>query len=312
MTLPPRLLSLALRHDGVLTAADFRAFGLNRAAVHRLVSAGDLIGVARGAHRLAAHPLTDRTRMRIAALRAHERAVLSGAAAAWWWGLVDRHPPIITVTVPTGGHRKKLSATRLRFRDLEPADLTVHSGLSITALPLTVLEAGVEQGIDVVDRALLRRRVTEQQLIDAYTRRRGCKDSATMGTLLALISHGGRSYAERMAIDIFTAHGITGWVAGHPAPPYEIDFAFPAQRVAVEIDGMAYHSDAEAFQRDRRRGNDLSDAGWNVLHFTYSDLLLRPDYVAERIQRALAAAGVAAGTGAAEVVGAPDSAEGAV
>ena len=58
---------------------------------------------------------------------------------------------------------------------------------------------------------------------------------------------------------------------------------------------MAHHSDAGAFQRDRRRGNDLSAAGWNVLHFTYNDLLFRPDYVVERIQRALAAADVVEG-----------------
>ena len=56
-------------HDGVLTAADFRAFGLNRAAVHRMVAAGELIGVARGVHRLVAHPLTARTQMRATVLR---------------------------------------------------------------------------------------------------------------------------------------------------------------------------------------------------------------------------------------------------
>ncbi|OPX07685.1 type IV toxin-antitoxin system AbiEi family antitoxin domain-containing protein [Gordonia sp. i37] len=295
MKLPPGLLSLAMRHDGVLTAADFRAFGLNRAAVHRMVAAGELIGVARGVHRLAAHPLTARTRLRTTVLRVGMQPVLSGVCAAWWWGLVDRHPPVITLTMPSGTRRKRVPGTRIRYRELDTDDVTVHSGLSITALPLAVLEAGVEQGIEIVDRALLRRRVSEQQLVDAYRRRRGRRDAATMGTIVTLIGAGGRSYAERIAIDIFTSHGITGWVAGHPAPPYEIDFAFPVHRVAVEIDGMAHHSDAEAFQRDRRRGNDLSAAGWNVLHFTYNDLLFRPDYVVERIQRALAAADVVEG-----------------
>lgn len=67
-------------HDGVLAAADFRAFGLNRAAVHRMVAAGELIGVARGVHRLAAHPLTARTRLRTTVLRVGMQPVLSGSA----------------------------------------------------------------------------------------------------------------------------------------------------------------------------------------------------------------------------------------
>ncbi|WP_052316393.1 type IV toxin-antitoxin system AbiEi family antitoxin domain-containing protein [Gordonia polyisoprenivorans] len=83
MTLPPRLLSLAMRHDGVLTAADFRAFGLSRAAVHRMVAAGELIGVTRGVHRLAAHPLTARTRLRTTVLCVGMQPILSGVCAAW-------------------------------------------------------------------------------------------------------------------------------------------------------------------------------------------------------------------------------------
>ena len=39
--------------------------------------------------------------------------------------------------------------------------------------------------------------------------------------------------------------GIGGWVLGHPFGPWRIDLAFPQQKVAVEVDGWAWHVDAE-------------------------------------------------------------------
>lgn len=64
-----------------------------------------------------------------------------------------------------------------------------------------------------------------------------------------------------------------------------LDLAFPAARVAVEIDGLAYHSDAKRFQYDRTRQNLLVSLGWTVLRFTWRDLQDRPDYVVATIQQ---------------------------
>ncbi|WP_316042959.1 DUF559 domain-containing protein [Gordonia sp. CNJ-863] len=94
-----------------------------------------------------------------------------------------------------------------------------------------------------------------------------------MGKMLVLVGSGARSAAERLAVDVFEEHRITGWVANHPAAGYVIDFAFLAEKVAVEIDGMAYHRDTEVFQSDRTRRNVLITAGWTVLNFTWADLL---------------------------------------
>jgi very-short-patch-repair endonuclease len=65
-----------------------------------------------------------------------------------------------------------------------------------------------------------------------------------------------------------------------------IDIAFVAVKVAVEIDGWAYHSSVGAFQRDRRRQNLLVRNGWRVLRFTYHDLIDRPDEVVADIRSA--------------------------
>ena len=47
-------------------------------------------------------------------------------------------------------------------------------------------------------------------------------------------------------------------------------------RFDFEIDGRAFHSDADRFQRDRTRQNRLVGAGWTVLRFTWNDLRDRP------------------------------------
>ena len=50
-----------------------------------------------------------------------------------------------------------------------------------------------------------------------------------------------------------------------------IDVAFREQRIAIEVDGFAYHSDRARFQRDRSRQNLLVGLGWTVLRFTWDD-----------------------------------------
>ncbi len=83
---------------------------------------------------------------------------------------------------------------------------------------------------------------------------------------------------------------MEGWVCNHPVGGYFVDVAFPDRMLAVEIDGMAFHRDAETFQRDRRRRNDLIALGWTVLNYTWADLTERPGgYVVERVRQALAA-----------------------
>jgi very-short-patch-repair endonuclease len=69
-----------------------------------------------------------------------------------------------------------------------------------------------------------------------------------------------------------------------------LDVALPSARLAIEIDGWAYHSDVDRFQQDRRRQNALVALGWTVLRFTWVDLTQRPGYVVAAIRRQVALA----------------------
>jgi very-short-patch-repair endonuclease len=80
---------------------------------------------------------------------------------------------------------------------------------------------------------------------------------------------------------------ITGWKANFAVGGYVIDIAFPAQRVAIQIDGWAFHSDQAAFQNDRVRQNRLALQGWQVLRFTWLDLTQHPERVLAQVRAAL-------------------------
>ena len=54
-----------------------------------------------------------------------------------------------------------------------------------------------------------------------------------------------------------------------------IDFAWPERRIAVEYDGVDWHSDPDAMRRDRRRRAALEDVGWAVISIVFEDVRYR-------------------------------------
>ncbi|WP_226379024.1 endonuclease domain-containing protein [Pseudonocardia sp. KRD291] len=85
--------------------------------------------------------------------------------------------------------------------------------------------------------------------------------------MLTAAADGAGSVAERLLVKILRRAGITGWTLGHPFGPYTIDLAFPVPRVAVEVDGWAWHVDVDRFRTDRRKGNELVEAGLDAAAF---------------------------------------------
>lgn len=76
----------------------------------------------------------------------------------------------------------------------------------------------------------------------------------------------------------------------HPVGPVHLDVAFVRERIALEVDGWAWHWDVGRFRADRRRQNELVVRGWTVLRFTWHDLHDHQDRVLAEIKAALAGA----------------------
>jgi very-short-patch-repair endonuclease len=209
-------------------------------------------------------------------------------ATAWWHGLTKFAPDLVEVTVPRNSHGRRRDGIRVRRRDLAPADVVERKGLRVTALPLTVVEAAVRRGggAPLMDSAL-QHHVELAQLRCAHLRNKGCYGSPAARRLLQAASDGARSEAERLLIRLLRASKISGWRANYPVCGYVVDVAFPQQKVAIEIDGWAFHHDRAAFQHDRTRQNRISLNGWKVLRFTWLDLTEHPQRVIAEIRRAI-------------------------
>lgn len=68
----------------------------------------------------------------------------------------------------------------------------------------------------------------------------------------------------------------------HKVGPYRIDFAFPAPRIALELDGFRHIHDPATARKDAERDAYLREHGWVVLRVhetqfpdTFADMLCR-------------------------------------
>jgi len=286
-----RIEEVLRRQEGVISLYQAAAAGLGARGVCNRVGSGRWERVHPRVFRATDHAFTDRARLRAAALWAAPRAAVSGLAAAWWHGLVECCPAVIELTLPRDRRPRARPGIRVRRRDLHLADLVSIRGLWLTDVPLTVLECAVQLGPDgpaFLDRAV-QRQVRLETLRRAHRRNLGQRGSKAAGTLLAVAACGGESEAEWRLVGLLRRAGIAGWQLGYLVDGYRIDLAFPAARVAVEVDGWAYHRDAERFRQERRRQNELVLAGWTILRFTWDDLTHRPTAVLTKIQTALEA-----------------------
>ncbi len=176
---------------------------------------------------------------------------------------------------------------KARRRDLSSRDVVERDGLRVTALPLTVVEAAVRRGggPKLMDTAL-QRHVELAQLWRAHLRNKGRHGSPAARRLLRAAQDGARSEAERLLVKLLRDAGFTGWKTNHPVGGYKVDVAFLPAKVAIEVDGWAFHTDSEVFQIDRNRQNVIALLGWKVLRFTWLDLTAYPRRVIAEISAA--------------------------
>ncbi|MGB7982326.1 MAG: DUF559 domain-containing protein [Candidatus Nanopelagicales bacterium] len=280
-------------HGGIATRGSLLDLGMGERMLRRRVAAGLLVRLDPTVVALPGTALDLRTRTRAAVLR-HPDSIPTGASAAallgngpwdqtplghepWLIGGRDRH---VTARFVTHPGVRTVRAGRLRVA--HPTDAIVDL---LRFLPR-------DEALALGQRSALRGTVTMPSLLEKHARLAGLGGSTQLGHIIGDLADGARSEAERRLIALLRDAGFSGWVANHciraAGRRYAIDVAFPSARLAIGVDGRAFHSDARAFQRDRTRQNDLVADGWIVLRFTWADLVERPAYVLEAIAAGLA------------------------
>lgn len=104
------------------------------------------------------------------------------------------------------------------------------------------------------------------------------------------LSSGARKYAKACAPELSDGRWFLSYLSAVPVcvlqatvrtsrSEYRVDFAFvsPQSKVAVELDGHAFHERTkEQAARDKRRDRDLTQRGWSTLRFAGSEVWANP------------------------------------
>lgn len=204
-------------------------------------------------------------------------AVLAGWAAAerHGWDVLDDTRPR-DVVVPRGWGQVQLPPYRVRRADLPAADLA----RGVTHPVRTVLDCGrwlpLRESLAIADGAL--RRGLDRELLLAAADR--CKGPGAVRVRRAARLADAR--AESVLESCLRLLALT--VAHRVVPQARIEGVGRVDllldgRLVVEADGFAFHSDRAAYRADRRRANALVLAGYQLVRFSYEDVVHRPEVV---------------------------------
>jgi very-short-patch-repair endonuclease len=283
---------LAARQKGVVSRVQLLEAGVGSAAVKRLLRDGWLHRVHRGVYAVGHLALPQFAKEQAALLACGEGAVISGASALYLWGILDRAPAEVDVTVSR--HCRKRNGIRLhRPGEIEPRELRRRHGLDVAfpagALIAYAAEATPTELGDAVAEARMRNLIREGELeatARAAGRRRG---GAQMRAFLRDEEEPAitRSRAERRFRDLLRAARLPQPRVNVRVAGVEVDFLWETERVVLEVDGWKFHGHRRAFERDRKKGMILSDAGCHVTRITVRQFTREPLALIAHIARVL-------------------------
>lgn len=286
---------LAVSQDGVVSRGQLNAAHVSNAKIARMLATAELVTVAARVFLVRGAPLTYRARLWSAVLATD--GVLGYATAAELWGVSSRRPDRVHVVLPHARRVYPPPWVRVHRVHVPRSSMREQSGLPITTRSWTLLDhlptlrSGERSRL--ADRAVQQGWLTQAQILDRL-RAHPCRTGNTALRLLAQqLSDGAAAESERRMHRLLRQIGIDGWAPNYPVwhdgeLVAVVDIALPDRRVAIEIDGWAFHHDVDRFQRDRARQNDLIVLGWTMLRFTWADLIERPGYVRAMVARVAA------------------------
>jgi len=224
--------------------------------------------------------------------------VVSHHDAAAIWGIELVHPAEQAhVTVARRRSRAALPGVRVHRRDLAPEEVLERDGVLVTTPLQTLMDLSRCQphpeAVAALDSALRADLVTETQLLDAAAGLPAGRGRPACRAAVVRVDPRSGSVLESLARLLFEDAGLRPFETQHlvragRSVVARVDFAWPEVRLIVEVDGFAFHADRVRYRSDRRRGNSLVLAGWQVLRFSWEDVTTRPAVVVGQVRRALA------------------------
>lgn len=304
-----RDIPVAIRKNTIATVAEWRGIGITETRLKALLRSGSLVRVRRGVY--ATRPAIEYAAvsprrghaLQVAAVGSAvgRDAVASHHSAALIHGisLLNQPTDTVTLTRPPAKRTGRLRSDGIVFHTAElPANhVTSRYGLLVTTVPRTVIDLArapwFREAVVAADSALQAELTTKAELTTVAGVCHGWPGIQQARRVIDFSDERAESVLESCARVAFaeasleppelqiTIHG--------PAWSFRVDFCWPKHRVIAEADGLAKYNSrkdlAKQFERDRL----LRDAGYQVIHFTWHELMRTPKVVIGRIRAAIAA-----------------------
>jgi len=286
--------ALAARQWGVVARAQLLEAGLSRKQIAERVRTERLVRLHRGVYAVGHARLRREGHWLAAVLAVGPGAVLSHRDAAGLHGLrAANHARVDVTTTANRSDEPEIAVHRTRV--LAADDVTEVSGIPATTVARTLLDLAGAVPRDHLAKAI--KEAERQQVFDlraihaAMARTRGRTGRGHRALKAAIEEHAGLglSATDSALEDAFhrlvkraglASPAINAYVEG-----FKIDAVWRAHRVAVELDGWAFHNARRAFERDRERDAALTAQGWRVVRFTHHHVIHRPDHVLSTLRR---------------------------
>lgn len=274
-------LALAARQGGVISRTQALGLGHTRGSIDRRVRSRRWQVVGRGIYRLL--PVVDESDVLRGALIALPDPVVSHTSAGRLLGLegIPTGPPTLTVAQHTT-HVFEGASIRRSAAGITEHERTTVRGFSTTSPARTLIDLAADmipQAWDRVAQATVvsgRAGLREIQTVADRVCGQGRPGSVVVREFLANEA-ASWSALERRAAGLLLPLGA---VPQFPAPwnqALRIDFAFPDDRLGIELDSRRWHSTADRFESDRRRDRDALRVHWRLVRATWRDVTVDVD-----------------------------------
>jgi hypothetical protein len=283
-----------LMPHGVTSRIDL-TLATSASSVARWSSLGNLVHVHPGVVMLPR--LVDDPLARARAATLWSKGPLSHASALALWDVVSSWNGPVHVTVPADRFPRRATGVVVHRTTLSLPMATLH-GIPVTDLSRSLVDAWDWAHRKGSGRPRGAQSVARQSVIESVRSRR-ISLSALRAESAACRVHAGRASLTQL-LDLIAGGceseleiwGVTHVLPGTPQLPapvqqyrirlddgrwVRLDAAYPEARVAVELDGAAFHGSRAARERDLRRDTALAALGWVVLRFSYARLVSDPE-----------------------------------
>jgi very-short-patch-repair endonuclease len=299
---PDRIISvLAAPQHGVVSLDQLRRAGLSRGQLERKVTSGRLERIFPRVFLVGGSLRSWDQRCLAACLSIGPGVVVSHRAAARLHGLRLPGDAPVELTTPRPRTPKTRGVTLHRSTDLVDQHAEAIRAIPTTNVHRLLVDLGAVLPAflvaDALEQMVASRRVTPvsaRAFLETVARRgrdgagvlRHVLDDRALGDQVS--DSGLEARTARLCRDANLPKPVFQYWIELAGGWRRLDFCYPEQLIAIEIDGYEAHSGRVAFEDDRVRGNELEVLGWLVLHFTWQQVVKRPEYVAGVLRRALA------------------------